>query len=53
MNSSDLPKPWKYKNNWIIWPETILDILTVSDCNDTNTDTLVFREVEVIGYIIL
>jgi hypothetical protein len=35
MKESELPKPWKYKNNWIIWPETILDILTISDCNDT------------------
>jgi hypothetical protein len=35
MSSLDLPKPWLYKNKWIVWPETVLDILTIADCNDT------------------
>jgi hypothetical protein len=35
MDSSDLVKPWKYKDKWYIWPETVLDILEISDCNDT------------------
>ncbi len=35
MNTLHLPKPWKYKDKWIIWPETVLDILTIADCNDT------------------
>jgi hypothetical protein len=35
MNTSDIPKPWKYKNKWIVWPETTLDSIIISDCNDT------------------
>ena len=34
-SSSDLPKPWKYKNKWVVWPETVPDIITIADCNDT------------------
>jgi len=36
--STDIPTPWKYENskgNWLIWPNTVLDILSVVDCNDT------------------
>lgn len=35
MNSSDLPKPWQYKNKWVIWPETVLDAIYISNCKDT------------------
>jgi hypothetical protein len=35
MDSSDLPKPWLYKNKWIVWPETALDAMTISNCRDT------------------
>ena len=35
MNTSDIEKPWKYKNKWLVWPETVLDNITISDCNDT------------------
>jgi len=35
MNSSDLPKPWKYKGKWMIWPNTVFDIIDIVDCNDT------------------
>ena len=35
MNTSDIEKPWKYKNKWLVWPETVLDIITISDCKDT------------------
>ena len=28
-------KPYKYKNNWLIWPNTILNKMERSDCNDT------------------
>ena len=30
-----LPKPWIYKNKWKIWPETVLDFIEISDCDDT------------------
>ena len=35
MSSLDLPKPWLYKNNWMIWPETVFDVIEITDCNDT------------------
>ena len=35
MSSLDLPKPWTYKNNWMIWPETVFDVIEITDCNDT------------------
>ena len=35
MNSSDISKPWQYKNKWMVWPETTLDSIIISDCNDT------------------
>ena len=35
MNTLDIEKPWQYKNKWLVWPETVLDIITISDCNDT------------------
>ena len=35
MNTSDISKPWQYKNKWIVWPETTLDSIIISDCNDT------------------
>jgi hypothetical protein len=35
MNTLDIEKPWKYKNKWLVWPETVLDSITISDCNDT------------------
>jgi hypothetical protein len=35
MNSSDLPKPWQYKNKWVIWPETVIDAISISNCKDT------------------
>lgn len=35
MNTSDISKPWRYKNKWMVWPETTLDSIIISDCNDT------------------
>jgi hypothetical protein len=35
MNTSDISKPWQYKNKWMVWPETTLDSIIISDCNDT------------------
>lgn len=35
MNISDLPKPWLYKDKWMIWPESVLDIMNIADCDDT------------------
>jgi hypothetical protein len=35
MNSSDISKPWQYKNKWMVWPETTLDSIIISDCDST------------------
>jgi len=35
MKNSNLPKPWLYKNKWVVWPETALDTMTISNCRDT------------------
>lgn len=34
MTSTDIPRPLRYKK-WLIWPDTVLSILNISDCNDT------------------
>lgn len=28
-------KPRKYKNKWLVWPNTILETMNITDCNDT------------------
>ena len=33
--SSDLPKPWNYKEKWLVWPKTVLNFIEVAGCNDT------------------
>ena len=35
MNTSKLSKPFKYKNKWLIWNDTIFDFMDILDCNDT------------------
>jgi hypothetical protein len=35
MDSSNLPKPWLYKDKWMIWPESVLDNIKIVDCDDT------------------
>jgi hypothetical protein len=35
MNSSKLSKPFRYKNKWLIWNDTIFDVMDIVDCNDT------------------
>jgi hypothetical protein len=35
MDNKDIPRPWKYKNKWLIWPDTVLNNLDISDCDDT------------------
>jgi hypothetical protein len=35
MDSKDIPKPWKYRDKWLVWPETVLNNLDISDCDDT------------------
>lgn len=35
MESTILPKPWKYKDKWLVWPNTVLDVMDVVDCSDT------------------
>lgn len=35
MDTTDIPKPWIYKNKWMIWSETILDNIKIADCKDT------------------
>lgn len=32
---SNIPNPWKYENKWLVWPNTTLENLSLSDCNDT------------------
>lgn len=34
MDSTNIPKPWQYKNKWLVWPETVLDFMQLSDCDD-------------------
>lgn len=35
MDSSNLTKPWQYKDKWMIWPDTVFDFIDIVDCNDT------------------
>lgn len=35
MDSSNLPKPWVYKDKWMIWSNSVLDIIKIADCDDT------------------
>lgn len=35
MDTTSIPQPYKYKDKWLIWPNTVLDYLRVSDCDDT------------------
>ena len=35
MDSSNLPKPWLYKDKWMIWSNSVLDMIKISDCDDT------------------
>lgn len=32
---SNIPNPWRYENKWLVWPDTTLENLHLSDCNDT------------------
>src|ERR1700758_49659 len=31
----DISKPWKYKDKWLVWPNTVLEYFDLVDCNDT------------------
>ena len=40
----ELPRPKRYKNKWLIWSETVLDILDVSDCDDTISGVCLYNK---------
>lgn len=35
MDNATLPKPWVYKEKWLIWPKVVLDFVDIIGCNDT------------------
>jgi hypothetical protein len=35
MSEYDLNRPWLYRNDWLIFPDTTLSSINLSDCNDT------------------
>jgi hypothetical protein len=30
-----IPKPWRYGKKWLVWPDTVMDFIQISDCSDT------------------
>lgn len=35
MDTLSISQPYKYKDDWLIWPNTVLDYLSATDCDDT------------------
>lgn len=39
-----IPKPWKYKDKWLVWPNTVFDFIEISDCADTIDGVCIYNK---------